>query len=186
MWAPSAPTITSPGNYSWTRSSTLVIAGTAEAGSTVEVFDDGRTLGTTVATGSGTWSRTLVGVTDGSHLFTARASNLGGTSPASSTRVVSVDTTPPAVPGFTAPAAGSSQPASFTITGTGESGTTVELFEDGGSRGTVAVSDGTWSRAHVRRGHGHTLLYGPRDRHRRKRVRAVRTAHDHRHGRRRG
>jgi hypothetical protein len=47
---------------------------------------------------------------------------------------------------LTAPAAGSSQAASFTITGTGDSGTTVELFEDGGSRGTVAVSSGAWSR----------------------------------------
>jgi hypothetical protein len=147
VWAPGAPTITAPGNYSWVRSSTVVVTGTAEAGSTVEVFDDGVTLGTTVTAANGTWSRTLTGIADGSHLFTAKASNLGGTSPSSAMRVVSVDTLAPMIPAITSPAAGSSLPASFTITGTAESGSTVELFEDGSSRGTVAVVGGTWSRA---------------------------------------
>jgi hypothetical protein len=146
VWAPGAPAITSPGNYSWVRSSTLVVTGTAEAGSTVEVFDDGRTMGTTVTAANGTWTRTVTGVGDGSHLLTAKARNMGGTSAASAMRVVSVDTTAPAVPGFTAPAAGSSQPTTFTLTGTGESGSTVELFENGSSRGTIAVSNGRWSR----------------------------------------
>jgi hypothetical protein len=60
--------------------------------------------------------------------------------------VIQVDSTAPAAPVFTSPAAGSSVPSSFTISGTVESGTTVEVFENGSSRGTTAGSDGTWSR----------------------------------------
>jgi hypothetical protein len=146
--APPAPSITSPGNYSWVRSSTVTISGTASPGSTVEVFDDSSSRGTTVVTAAGTWSRVVTGVTEGSHLFTAKASNAAGTSPASSIRVVSVDTIAPTTPTITAPAAASTVGSSFTLTGTAEPGTTVEVFEDGSSRGTLAVSgNGTWSRS---------------------------------------
>ena len=140
--------ITSPGSYSWVRSSTFTISGTAAPGSTVEVFDDNSSRGTTVVTAAGTWSRQLTGITEGSHLFTAKASNVAGTSPESSIRVISVDTVAPGTPAIVTPAAGSTVPRSFKITGVGDPGTTIEMFEDGGSRGTLAVGwDGTWSRS---------------------------------------
>ena len=61
-------------------------------------------------------------------------------------RVIQVDTVAPPAPVFTSPASGASVPSSFTLNGTVESGTTVEVFENGASRGTVAGSGGTWSR----------------------------------------
>jgi hypothetical protein len=145
--APPAPSITSPASYSWNSTGSVTISGTAQPNSTIELFDDTTSVGTTVATALGTWSRSLTGVTDGAHLYTARASNIGGTSPASSALVLRVDKTPPPAPAVTSPAAGSTvSGASFTLSGTAESGTTIELFEDGVSRGTIAAISGAWSR----------------------------------------
>ncbi len=133
-------------SYSWSRSSTLTVSGAAEPGSTVEVFDGSTSYGSTTATTAGTWSRQVTGLSDGAYLFTARARNLGGVSGNSGATVVQVDTRAPAAPGFTSPAANSAVGTAFTLTGTAEAGTTVELFEDGVSRGTLAASNGTWSK----------------------------------------
>ena len=81
---------------------------------------------------------------DGAWLFTAKSRNLGGTSPASAIRVVQIDTKPPAAPVITAPI--TSTGSSFTLTGTAEPGTTVEVFENGVSRGTVSAGNGNWSK----------------------------------------
>jgi hypothetical protein len=62
-------------------------------------------------------------------------------------RIVQVDTRAPAAPVITAPAANSTTGTAFTLSGTAEAGTTVELFEDGVSRGTISAGGGTWSRA---------------------------------------
>ena len=56
-------------------------------------------------------------------------------------RVIQIDSRPPAAPVIT----GIISP--FTLIGTAEAGTTVELFENGQSRGTVSAANGTWSRA---------------------------------------
>jgi large repetitive protein len=85
-----------------------------------------------------------VSLRDGAYVVFARASNLGGTSPASGNRVVQVDSTPPPPPVIAAPVVAGT---TVTVSGTAESGTTVELFEDGSSRGTVATSGGRWSRS---------------------------------------
>lgn len=82
---------------------------------------------------------------DGAYLLTARTRNAGGTSPSSGIRVVQVDTRAPAVPVLTAPTGAVA--TSFTLTGTAEAGTTVEVFENGSSRGTVAAGSGTWTKA---------------------------------------
>jgi Bacterial Ig domain len=143
---PSAPVIMSPGNYSWVNTNAVTITGTATAGSTVEILESGRSLGTTTANAAGSWSR-QVNVPDGAQLFTATATTMGGTSDQTPIRVVQVDTKAPAAPVFTAPQEGGSVPSSFTVGGTAESGVTIELFENGQSRGTIAASGGQWSRA---------------------------------------
>jgi hypothetical protein len=146
-WPPAAPQIGSPASYSWSKTSTLTFTGTAEAGSTVELFDDNTSLGTAVANAAGTWSRQVVNLSDGAHLISAKATNLKGTSAASAMRVIQIDTKAPTPPVFTAPASGSSVASTFTLRGTVEAGTTIEVFENGVSRGTTAASwDGTWSR----------------------------------------
>ncbi|MCQ7029964.1 hypothetical protein MRO55_26020, partial [Escherichia coli] len=62
--------------------------------------------------------------------------------------VLRVDTTAPAAPVITAPADGASVGSSFTLSGTAEAGTVAEVFENGMSRGTSAVSySGEWERS---------------------------------------
>jgi hypothetical protein len=78
--APFPPSFTAPGNYSWNNASSIAFAGTAEAGSTVEIIADNVTQGTTVAASNGTWSRTITGFSDGDYVFTARATNASGAS----------------------------------------------------------------------------------------------------------
>jgi hypothetical protein len=134
------PAITAPGNYSWSRTRTLTLSGTAQAGATVEVFDGATSYGAATAALNGTWSRIVTVPADGAYVFAARARNLAGGSPSSAARVIQVDSRPPNPPVIT----GLVSPS--TLVGTAEAGTTVELFENGSSRGTVSAANGTWSR----------------------------------------
>ena len=125
--------------------STVTLTGMATAGSTVEIFESSRSLGTTTANAAGSWSRQVV-VSDGGQLFTATATTMGGTSIQSSPRVVQVDTHAPDAPAFSSPQEGANTSSQFTISGTAESGATIELYENGQSRGTIAAMGGQWSR----------------------------------------
>ena len=118
----------------------MTLSGTAQAGATVEVFDGATSFGTATASIAGAWSRIVTVPADGAYLFTAKARNLAGSSPSSALRVIQIDTRAPAAPAIT----GIISP--FTLVGTAEAGTTVELFENGQSRGTVSAANGTWSR----------------------------------------
>jgi hypothetical protein len=143
---PPTPALTAPTSYSYVNTSAVTLSGTAQPGVTVEILDDSTVVGTTTATLTGTWSRTVTGVADGAHMFSVRARNAAGASPSSAARVILVDTTAPKAPVITAPAEGAIVAGSFTVSGTAESGATVELFESGVSRGTIAASGGTWTR----------------------------------------
>jgi hypothetical protein len=145
--APAPPAITSPADNSLQNSATVTLSGTAEVGATVEIFEGTTSGGTTTATG-GTWTKTIVLVSDGSHTYTAKATDAAGNvSPASATRTVRVDTTPPAKPAFTAPADNALlNTSSPTLSGTAEAGATVEVFEGTTSRGTTTATGGAWSK----------------------------------------
>jgi hypothetical protein len=81
-----------------TKTSTPVITGTAEASSTVTLYDtDGTTvLGTTTADGSGNWSITSSTLAAGAHTLTAKATDaVGNISSASSGLAITLDTTAP-------------------------------------------------------------------------------------------
>ena len=54
-----------------TSDNTLTLTGTAEANSTVQVYDGATLLGTATANGSGAWSFTTGALADGAHSFTA-------------------------------------------------------------------------------------------------------------------
>ena len=56
----------------------LDLTGTAEAGSTVQVYDGATLLGTATANGSGAWSFTTATLADGAHSFTATATDAAG------------------------------------------------------------------------------------------------------------
>ena len=83
-----------------TSANTLLLNGTAEAGSTVTVTQVGTgVIGSTPADGSGNWSFDYTGTTlaDGSYTFTATATDVNGTSASSATFVATVDTVAPTV-----------------------------------------------------------------------------------------
>ena len=76
-----------------TKDNTPSLSGTAEAGSTVEIFDGTTSLGTVTANGSGAWSFTSTTLADGVHSLTAVATDVAGNvSAASAALSVTVDT----------------------------------------------------------------------------------------------
>jgi probable HAF family extracellular repeat protein len=96
--APSPPTITSPQNNSYDTDGFFSVSGSAEAASTVELFEGTTSKGTTKASSSGAWSIALSGVSDGSHTYTAKATDAAGnTSSASNSVSVKVDKSAPKV-----------------------------------------------------------------------------------------
>jgi len=71
----------------------LVLTGTAEANSTVKVYDGTMLLGSATTNGTGAWSLTTGTLTDGAHGFTATAADAAGnTGTASSAFNVTVET----------------------------------------------------------------------------------------------
>ena len=114
----------------------------AAPGSTVMVFDGTVELGSTTADAGGDWSFTpTADLGDGSHSFTATASNAAGDSSPSEAYGIVVDTVAPAAP-VIAPSNGSE------VSGTAEPGSTViiDLQDDGSTDGTVTAGpDGAWS-----------------------------------------
>jgi hypothetical protein len=96
--APSPPTFTTPQNNSYDTDGSFSVSGTAEAGSTVELFEGTTSKGTTTADSSGAWSIALSGLSEGAHTYTAKATDAAGnTSSASNSVTVKVDTTQPMV-----------------------------------------------------------------------------------------
>ncbi|WP_421843862.1 Ig-like domain-containing protein [Marinobacter algicola] len=128
--APDAPTIDSAADDtgdvtggllsgSSTDETTPILSGTAEAGSTVTVFQDGNAIGTTVTDTGGNWSFETPALAEGGHNFTATATDVAGNeSPVSSAFDLTVDTVAPDTP-------------------------TLSLANDTGTDGDGVTSDGT-------------------------------------------
>ncbi|WP_354674500.1 Ig-like domain-containing protein [Cupriavidus alkaliphilus] len=157
--APSAPTITSvtddnpvstPLNSGdSTNDSTPTLAGTAEAGSTISIYNGSTLIGTTVADATtGAWSFTpTTPLTDGPYALTATATDTSGNVSAPTAAFnLTVDTAPPADPSITV-ANGT------TLAGTAEPGSTVDidLDGDGNPEGTVTAdaTTGAWTYSPV-------------------------------------
>ena len=103
--APVAPTIASFSTDSGTvgdgitNDNTLTLTGTAEANSTVKVYDGATLLGSVSANGTGAWSYTTAALSNGAHSLTATATDAAGnTSAASAALSVTIDTTAPVAP----------------------------------------------------------------------------------------
>ncbi|MCU0916652.1 MAG: Ig-like domain-containing protein, partial [Planctomycetes bacterium] len=130
-----------------TRDNTLVISGTAEADSTVELFLGGSSLGTAVADSSGVWTfdYRAVSLGDGNCLFTATATDTAGNVSAISTAlVVIIDTFAPVI-GVDALTTDDATPA---LTGTVNDDTAgVQLRVNGTIYTAVNRGDGTWALA---------------------------------------
>src|SRR4029079_293180 len=94
--APVAPVIATG---SVVNSDEVALSGTAEAGSTIRLYDGATLLGSVTANGSGAWSYTTAALANGGHSFTATASDVAGnTGVASSALNVTIDTAAPVAP----------------------------------------------------------------------------------------
>ena len=139
--APAIPAFT---NSTATVSTTpIILAGTAEADSTVELFK-GVTSVTTVTATSGTFEFAGVTLSEGSNSFTIAATDASSNiSAKSDALVITLDTVPPSIPTFTKTISiVTSTP--ITITGLSEAGSTVELFDDETLVDTVTATSGTF------------------------------------------
>ena len=82
-----------------TKDNTPTFTGTALAGSTVTIYDGSKSVGSAIATTTGTYSITTSSLSDGIHSITAQATDTGGhTSAASGNLSVDIDTTAPSAP----------------------------------------------------------------------------------------
>ncbi|KAB8041692.1 Ig-like domain-containing protein, partial [Janthinobacterium aquaticum] len=163
--APSAPVLAaasdngSSNTDGITSVTTPTVTGTAEAGSTVTLYDtDGTTvLGTTVATG-GAWSITSSALASGTHSLSVKAVDAAGNSSvASATLSITIDATAPAAPSAPVLALASDSGSSNTdgvtnvttptVTGTAGAGSTVTLYDTNGTTvlGTALATGGVWS-----------------------------------------
>jgi uncharacterized protein (TIGR03382 family) len=146
---PTIPVVLTPADGSVTSDNTPTYTGTAEAGSTVNVFVDGALAGTTTATAAGTWTLTpATALADGAHTVRATATDTtGNTSPSSNINTFTVDTTPPAAPVVLTPADGSvTNDTTPAYSGTAEPGSMVTVIVDGALVGTTtANAGGTWT-----------------------------------------
>jgi hypothetical protein len=130
--APPAPVLQSPADGTLTASDTVVVSGTAEPGTSIEAFDGAVSRGTTAADGAGGWSKTLSGVPDGGHSYTAKATDAAGnTSAASNSRTVTVDTDAPETIMGTSPIGSTSATSAALTFSADEAGATFECSLDG-------------------------------------------------------
>ena len=139
-----------------TNATSLAISGTAEAGSAVEVFQNGVSIGVVTADGGGNWGTSIPNVLANgtTYQFTAKASDgTGNTSVLSSSYAVTVDTVAPGSPSITGitdnvlPVTGTivdfgtTNDATLAIAGTAEAGSTVRIFDTDGAT-VVGISTG--------------------------------------------
>jgi hypothetical protein len=132
-----------------TDASVLTLTGTAEAGSTVNLFDGTTAIGTVKASASGAWSLTTADMSSGVHSFSAKATDAAGnTSSASSPLSVtvnpstqaqtSVTSNPPTQTSVTSPPASASN--NLLVNGSFESASLSAL--DGGRWGAFSSIPG--------------------------------------------
>ena len=119
---------------------------TAEAGSTVKVYDGGTLLGSATETGNrtGVYTYTTTSLNNGSHSFSATATDASNnTSVASSDFVVSVDTTPPVAGTLTLADKADDSDGAFSLVLNGqETGSTVvyQVSTNGGASWTTTTA----------------------------------------------
>ncbi|MBR0697911.1 Ig-like domain-containing protein [Bradyrhizobium lablabi] len=123
----------------------LTLTGSAQAGVTVEIFDQATLIGTTIADATGAWSFATGTLSDGSHILTGKAADaLGNLSAASATLNVTVDTQAPVAPSLVSAMLASG--STVTASGAAEAGSIVKLYDGAVLLGTtVAASNGSWS-----------------------------------------
>ena len=143
--APNAPVETGASIVSGTTQ--VQLTGTAEANSTLQVFDGTTPVGTATANSAGAWSLTTGTLTSGSHSFTTKATDAAGnTGLASAALAVTIPSAPtaPAAPVIATFSTDSgvagdhiTNDNTLTLTGTAAANSTVKVFD-----GATQIGDG--------------------------------------------
>ena len=139
--APNAPTIT---NVSGNSTKGYVVTGKAEAGSTVKIKNaSDSVIGSAVADGSGNYSVTLPGSVGPNADITATATDAAGnvSAPTAGKTPADADTTAPDAPRITNVTGNSTD--GYTVTGTAEAGSKVEIKDSTGAVIGTATADGS-------------------------------------------
>ena len=146
------PTISSGG---LTKDNTLTLSGTvsdADGISSVQVYDGSTLLGTATV-GAGAWSFTTAALADGSHSFTAKATDNAGNTATTTAVTATVDTTAPVAPTISSfsPDSGVvgdhiTNAAVLTLTGTAEANSTVKVYDGVTLLGSATANgSGAWN-----------------------------------------
>jgi hypothetical protein len=133
-----------------------VISGTGKAGDIVKLYDGSTLIGTVKVGTDSKWSiQPAATLSDKLHDLWATDTNLAGTvSPASAHFGFTVNTTTPATPaapvitdnGVTVPSGGALFDGHPAISGTGTSGDTIKVYDNGNVIGSTSIGgDGKWS-----------------------------------------
>ena len=139
--APDAPVIT---GVTGNSTDGYTVTGTAEAGSKVEIKDStGAVIGTATADGSGNYSVTLPASVGPNANITATATDAAGnvSAPTAGKTPADADTTAPDAPVITGVTGNSTD--GYTVTGTAEAGSKVEIKDSTGAVIGTAIADGS-------------------------------------------
>jgi Bacterial Ig-like domain/RTX calcium-binding nonapeptide repeat (4 copies) len=153
-----------------TNANRVTLAGTADANTTVKIFDGTTQIGTAAVDATGAWSFMTGLLADGTHKFAGIDVNAAGqTSAASDSLSVTVDTRAPTVTARLASDTGSSSTDKITsnptLTGAGDPNAVVTVSEGSTTLGTtVADANGKWTFKPFGLGDGsHVLLVSETD-----------------------
>jgi 2-polyprenyl-6-methoxyphenol hydroxylase-like FAD-dependent oxidoreductase len=134
------------------------LSGTGQPGATVEVWDGATKVGTTTVGADGAWSLTAK-VADGARKLAVRTVDATGKT---LNEAPAVDVAVPKIvapPKINPPAPADFTPDSVKLTGTGQPGETVEIWDGTTKLGTVKVgADGTWALTSKLAEGGHKML----------------------------
>ena len=137
-----APAVTITTRPEAVNTASFTLAGTVEAGSTVEIFRGGTSIGAATVTGTA-WTIDVT-LTNGTNIFTVAATDVAGNeSEESDAVIITLDITAPNKPAITSSNTQVNMEL-FTINGTAEVDSTVEIFRGTASLGTVITTRGAW------------------------------------------
>ena len=138
-----------------TNANMVTLVGTAQANSTIKVYDGATLLGSATANSSGAWSyTTTAALTDGTHSLTATATDTSGnTSTSSSVMSVIVDTVAPVTPTVVLNSVDSGVVGDgitnvnvISLTGTAEINSTIKIYDGATLLGSaIANAEGVWN-----------------------------------------
>ena len=140
-----------------TNDTTPTLSGVAEVGSRITILDGTTVLGTAIVGASGTWTYTTVTLGTGTHPLSVTVTDAAGNVSGATNATVIVDTTAPSAVTLAASNNNGSTPVTIPnngvtndstplLSGTGEAGARISVYEGATLLGTATVaSNGSWS-----------------------------------------